>query len=263
GNNLPTWIEVPIRISSFADIEKVIEQTKPLEVAYVLGSTFGLTRDQIEQGRCEWFAYLLGFMLGDASKGKSAQDRFRSMNIDLQLTKKWPTNERTGDFVAMAANSLGFQMGRIRDKPPTGYTKISRNPTAAFRWTSERSPFFAWMFTVGLGLSDNQTTSLDRVKMDWIFETPHSFRRRFVQGVADSDGCVKKYLVEITSLPNSNFTTSLLHSLGLRSAYTRLEKGIPLRTVVRAREAVNLPIFNEFVRSYRYEKLLVYKRDEC
>ncbi|MGA2665717.1 MAG: hypothetical protein ABSF83_12330 [Nitrososphaerales archaeon] len=97
--------------------------------------------------------------------------------------------------------------------------------------------------------------------MDWILSTPFSFRKRFAQALADSDGCVKKYVVEITSVPNADFVTNLLHGLKLPSAYTRTEKGTPLRSVVRAIEAADLPIVNEFTRGYRYNQLMKYKRD--
>jgi len=51
-----------------------------------------------------------------------------------------------------------------------------------------------------------------------------------------------------------------LHTLDLPSAYTRIEYGQPLRTSVRAKEAANLPIFNEIVKGYRYEHLMRYKQ---
>jgi hypothetical protein len=96
--------------------------------------------------------------------------------------------------------------------------------------------------------------------MDWIFEAPFDFRKRFVQAIADSDGRVKSYVVEIVSVPNADFVTRLLHTLDLPSAYTRIEYGQPLRTSVRAKEAAELPIFNEFIKSYRYEYLMRYKQ---
>ena len=114
------------------------------------------------------------------------------------------------------------------------------------------------MFSVGLGLNWNETTSNNQVQMDWIFNTPYNFRKRFVQALADSDGTVRRYQVEITSVPNAEFVTKLLHSLGLNSAYTRTENEKPLRTIVNNKEASRLPIFNEFAKGYRYQKLRQY-----
>ena len=92
--------------------------------------------------------------------------------------------------------------------------------------------------------------------MDRIFNMPHSFRVRFVQGMADSDGSMKPYEVVITSVPNADFLTRLLQSLGMATAHTIREENKPLRTMVNARQAAKLPIFNEFVESYRYKRLM-------
>jgi hypothetical protein len=199
-------------------------------------------------------------MVGDLAKYGGQQSRFASMNLDLQLSQKHTSNERLGEFVCLATNCLGIPMNRIHDKAPTGATKLSRNPTSAYRWNSERSPILAWMFSVCLGLKWTQLTSYDPVRMEWIFEAPFDFRKRFVQGIADSDGHVKSYVVEIVSVPNADFFTRLLRTLNMPSAYTRIEYGQRLRTSVRAKEAAELPIFNEHTKGYRYELLMHYKQ---
>ena len=205
--------------------------------------------------KADLFAYVLGMMLGDGSKLGGELEGFASMNIDLQLTQKHPSNERMGEFVCMCVNCLGFGMDRIADKAPTGTTRFGRQPAAAFRWASARSPLFAWMFSAGLGLGWNQSTTVDAVHMDWIFRTPSSFRLRFVQAIADSDGTVKPSEVIITNVPNADFVTQLLKSLGMSTAHTVYENHLALRTMVNRRQAATLPIFSEFVRGYRYEKL--------
>jgi hypothetical protein len=260
GNEQSDWIRVPTHISQYSDIEQTVNRLTPLPQTYELGKKLGLSESQTRSIRHELFAYLLGMMVGDLGKSGNKQRRFASTNLDLQLSQKHPSNERFGTFVCLATNCLGIPMDRIGDKAPTGDTKRSRNPTSAYRWTSERSPLFAWMFSVCLGLRWTQLTSYDPVNMDWIFEAPFDFRKRFVQAIADSDGRVKSYVVEIVSVPNADFVTRLLHTLDLPSAYTRIEYGQPLRTSVRAKEAAELPIFNEFIKSYRYEYLMRYKQ---
>jgi hypothetical protein len=146
-------------------------------------------------------------------------------------------------------------MERKRDKQPTGQTRESKEPAPAYRWTSERSPLIAWMFSVCLGLDWEETTTTQELRMGWIFNTPRTFRVRFVQGVSDSDGCVKGYEVEIASVPNAQFFADLLESLGMRTAHVSYEGGEPLKTMISRREASTLPIFNEFVKSYRYLKM--------
>ncbi len=255
GNILRRWITIPSRISSYEDITKLVCQLKPLDETCRRARLFAIPEERIDRMRSELFSYGLGMILGDTSKEGGQQERLSSMSIDLHLTRKHLTNELLGEFVCMCANSFGIEMNRKKDKLPTGTTKWGRQPTAAYRWTSERSPMLAWMFSVGLGLNWNETTSNNQVEMDWIFNTPYNFRKRFVQALADSDGTVRRYQVEITSVPNAEFVTKLLHSLGLKSAYTRTENEKPLRTIVNNKEASRLPIFNEFAKGYRYQKL--------
>ncbi len=258
GNEQKDWIQVPQSIHGYNDIRTVIRQTRPLEKVYERAIKFGLSEQSLRLMRNELFAYLLGMMLGDSGKLGGKEQRFSSMHVDLQLTKKKPSNYELGDFVCTCANSVGIAMDRIRDKQPTGETRTSRVPTPAFRWSSERSPLLAWMFSVGLGLKWNETTTKNCVRMDWIFDTPYNFRKRFIQAVADSDGTVRPYAVEIVSVPNTEFVIRLLRSLGMTSARMRIENGKPLRSIVRINEAAKLPIFNEFTHGYRYEKLQEY-----
>ena len=256
GNEPSGWIQVPQAIHSFADVLEVLNQIEPPRTMYERSLQFGLSRQRVEELRSDLFAYLLGIMVGDSGKLGGVQNRYASMNLDLQLTKKHPTNERLGEFVLLCANSLNIKMERKRDKPPTGATRLGKQPTHAYRWISERSPLLAWMFSVCLGLRWEETTTTEKIRIDWIFETSTSFRVRFMQGVADSDGCVKSYVVEIESVPNSALLVEILHGVGITSAHIGYEKGLPEKTRMNRRQASTLPIFNEFVRSYRYERMM-------
>src|SRR2546428_1918711 len=258
GNEQKDWIRVPESIQDYNDILSVIRQTKPREQAYERAAKFRLSEKHLRRMRVELFAYLLGIMLGDEGKEGGQQNRFASMNIDFQLTRKEPSNEAFGELVCMSANSLGIDIRRIKDKPPSGDTLRGKEPTAAYRWVSNRTPLLAWMFSVGLGMKWSETTSTNQVHMDWIFRTPHSFRKRFLQALADSDGTVNRSAVIITSVPNADLVTRLLRSLGMTTAQTVYEYGIPLRTRVRTKQAAKLPIFNEFTNGYRYQKLQQY-----
>lgn len=178
------------------------------------------------------------------------------MSVDLELTQKHDTNQRLGQFVCMCVNNIGIEMERKRDKPPSGTQLLGKSPTPAYRWTSERSPLFAWMFSTCLGLGWDETTTTHQIHMDWILGMPVSFRVRFIQGVADSDGCVKGYIVDLASVPNAHFFAKVLLSLGVTSAHAVYEKGVPTRTQANCRQASKLPFFNEFIKSYRYERML-------
>src|SRR3989442_623944 len=152
GNEQKDWIRVPESIHGYNDILAMIHQTTPLEDTYDRAAKFGLSYHRIQRMRPELFAYLLGMMLGDSGKLGGKEQRFSSMNIDLQLTKKNPSNHRLGDLLCMCANSFGITMHQIKDKPPSGAQIHGRKPTPAYRWNSERSPFLAWIFSMGLGL---------------------------------------------------------------------------------------------------------------
>ncbi|HZW84883.1 MAG TPA: hypothetical protein VFE91_03140 [Nitrososphaerales archaeon] len=254
GNEWKSWIEVPPKIDAFKDIAGVLSQLPSLATTQQ-GQRFGIAPEQFGQIRTELFGYLLGMLVGDAGKRGGLQSRVSSMNIDLQLKRDEPTNERFGEFVCYCAGLFGLEMHRIKDKPPSGTQLLGESPSFAFRWISQRSPLVAWMFHDCLGLGWEELTSLNPLRMDWLFTSPHNFIKRFAQGVADSDGTVKQYVVEIASMPNAEFVTAILHHLGMASAVTRREGGSPMRSVVRIAEAASLPLFSEFARTYRFEKM--------
>jgi transposase-like protein len=133
GNKQTGWIQVPIQIRDFSDIQKTVTGLAPLPQTYEIGNIFALDESQINSMKLELFAYLLGMMVGDLGKSGGQQSRFSSMHLDLQLSKKHSSNDRFGKFVCLATNSLGIEMRSVRDKPPTGDTKLSDNPTAAYR----------------------------------------------------------------------------------------------------------------------------------
>src|SRR5438445_1840307 len=128
GNEQKDWIQVPVSIHGYNDILSVIRQTKPREQAYERAAKFRLSEKHLRRMRVELFAYLLGIMLGDEGKEGGQQNRFASMNIDFQLTKKETPNEALGELVCMSANSLGIDIRRIKDKPPSGDTLKGKEP---------------------------------------------------------------------------------------------------------------------------------------
>jgi transposase-like protein len=256
GGNVPTnWIQVPSAIANYEDLVRVVEQVKPLNEKPGAARSLAIASQGV-QSRMDLVGYLLGIMLGDAGKPGGIQDRFTSMNLDLQLTEKEPSNERIGELVCICAENLGIRMRRAEDKMPSGTTLHAREPVPAYRWLSARSPLIAWLFNAGLGLKMQESTSVDQVRMNWILSAPLSFLKRFAQGLADSDGTVRDYIVEIASMPNAEFVTKVLRRLGMGSARTMFEKGKPVRTSAVILEASALPIFSEFARGYRYELLM-------
>ena len=180
GEAQSQWVRVPRVIESYEQVGDVVEQLRPLRGAYEMAREFGISESRLNEMRPELMAYLLGMMAGDPGKSGGEQTRFASMNLDLQLTKKQSSNERLGKFVCLCAEGLGIDMSRIRDKQPSGTSSRGKEPSEAFRWSSERSPLLAWMFSVGLGLDWEEKTSNNPIKMDWILPAPRIFKIRFV-----------------------------------------------------------------------------------
>ena len=151
------------------------------------------------------------------------QKRFTSVNLSLFLSKKHPDNEALGEFMSMCVNALGDRDEADQGRRTVWSDKASSRPNPSSRWNSSRSPLLAWVFYEGFGLKEGQKTSYDPVHMDWIFDTPFEFRKRFVQGLADSDGTVRNSVVEVCSVPNAQFTVKVLQSIGMASAHVRKE----------------------------------------
>ena len=235
-----------------------IDQLRPIN-DYEIVHRFNLKPDDLEKMKLNLFAYLLGILVGDASKNCIKRKRKTTRRITLSLTHAHQTNERLGNFVALCANCLGLRMNRIKDGP-----KGSKNKNSFFRWRSQSSLLIEWIFNVCLGLSDDQLTTYDAIKADWILTTPKTFRVWFLQGLADSDGFVdlQAQQVGIITQPNTDLIKRIFESLGVNPK-KRIFGGRLEALMVNIRDAYKLPIFNPLVRSYRFkllEKLIKAKR---
>lgn len=102
------------------------------------------------------------------------------MNLDLQLTMKQPTNERLDEFVLICVNSLGIGMARKQDKRPTGATEgggTNGSISVDLRTVSSPCSDALGGTRTGVGRNDHNHPT----PQDWIFDTPVTFRKRFVQ----------------------------------------------------------------------------------
>jgi hypothetical protein len=206
--------------------------------------------------RLRLVGYLLGIMVGDASKRKPSS--LRKMFIELQLTKRHPDNVRLGEFVGLCANAGGVRFNRIADR-----FVGPRVPYGRFHWKSENSEFIYWLFTRCLGLGLGELTTWNPVNLEWILRSPRYFRIWFLQGLADSDGYVhlENREVHVIVSPNAELMAKVLTSLGIR--YSRaISKGLDILRI-SIDNAWRLPIFSPYVKSYRFrlvERLASAKR---
>jgi hypothetical protein len=254
------WIKVPSRITKYEDIIQVINQLKVLPEGYKKLEDFNISKNFLENNRELFFAYLLGVMIGDAGKhGFQRSHRFMR-RISLKLSKKEDTNRRLGEFVGLCINNLGLRYSQCRDVPPS-----KKNKFYFYSWNSQSSLLISWIMKSCFGLGVGDRTSYDPIKAEWILNSPRNFKIWFLQGVADSDGYIdiNTFQAGIVSKPNIKFIQKVLDSLNIKSKISYLHKGSLYSIRFNLEEAFKLPLFNPYVKLYRYnlmEKLIkVYK----
>src|SRR5207249_821876 len=236
--------------------QQVIQQLSPTPETSSVMEQFGYKSEQeLLTDRTNLFGFLLGVTLGDAGKPVKGDSRFPSMALSLTLSKNKPNSLRFGEFTALSAHtSLGLTTHRIRDAPSSQqrYTRAE-----CYRWITPATPLFGWVFRVCLGLERGEKTTYDPVKMDWIVDTPKSFKVHFLQGLAESDGYVDagRDKAVIASSPNERVLSKLLESLGVpckvynQPPITRIE--------IDTTPGLALPILSERIHSNNYENLVV------
>jgi len=251
------WITVPEKIKKYEDVDYVFKQLPIFRTAYKIANMFDLKN--LVDFRCFLFAYFLGILVGDASKMLDKRRLNTTRRIGLSLTKRYPSNEKLGDFTCLCINSLGLRMKRIKDGQ-----KGKLNIYPFYRWASQSSMFFEWIFNVCLGLKDTQLTTYNPIKAKWLSKTPRNFKIWFLQGLADSDGFVdlNAQQVGIITQPNTKLIKSLFEDLEIKSKKRIFDKRLE-GLMISLQDAYKLPIFNAFVKSYRFqllEKLVNAKR---
>ncbi|MDV3243827.1 MAG: hypothetical protein LYZ66_01475 [Nitrososphaerales archaeon] len=250
------WIQVPSKIKRFPDVWSVLDQRPQLEDANGARRAFAFeTKDEPLAERINLFGFLLGAMIGDASKPAKGQSRFPSMTVALTLSKAKANSIRFGRFSAACMEvSLGLRMPRIRDAEPS-----ARRFTNAecYRWVSQSSPLVGWVFRVCLGLKEGETTTWDAVDMRWILRTSKSFLTHFMQGLAESDGHVDagRDRVCIVSSPNTRLIVEVLRKLGVNP---KVYSQPPIERVeIPTADAAGLPIFSERVCSKNHKNMQI------
>jgi len=200
-NNIPTGqpIEVPKYIGSWNDVKGVIKQLNPLDNGHLVR--------RMDKEEC--FGFILGVIVGDAGKHGRNKD-----SIHLAFSKRYDTNKALGEFFCQCLHKLGFRANRIKDYKNS------------YKWVSQSSPFFNWIYTVALGLKITETTTFYPIKANWILNSPEKFVKRFLQGMFESDGSVS-YESGITCacFPNNYLMGNLLNSFGVNPYFIPIKNG--------------------------------------
>ncbi len=225
------WIKIPEKINNFKDIKKVLSQ---------------LNNKNIEKE----FGYLLGIMIGDASKHGIKRKNKIARRIQLRLSTKFKTNINLGNHVSYCLKSLGIRINRTKNCP-----RGKRNPNDFYAWHSQCSPLIDWIFKACLGLKDDELTSYEPIKSKWILNSPKCFKISFLQGVADSDGYIDitQFRAGIVTKPNAEFIQKIFNSLNIHSNVGNLHNKTMQQVKIRLEDAYSLPLFNPIVYSYRYQ----------
>ncbi len=235
GHAIPLgpFIQVPNTIGSWEDVRLVLNQVGPVRPLLRRFS------------RAYRFGFLLGIMIGDASKKRQAEWH---RHLELVLSKKYGTNERIGNFMSECAHGVGIRMKRMPDQEAHGH-----KPHGFYVWDSQSSALVDWMFNVCLGLKDDELTTYNTVEMKWVTRAPEDFRRGLVQGMAESDGSVSiaSQTVEFWIGPNWDFVRGLLLTFGVRSFRNREALSVTKREIGNLHR---IPAFAPHLRTVRYAR---------
>jgi hypothetical protein len=243
----PKELQVPELIRGFHDILEFLNQFQPVPEDSDALRFFALTSAWAKEHNAELFCFLLAFLVGDSGKYYSEyvpNARHYQKTAMNTLMKERQSNHRVLRYVQLAMETVGIHSQQVRSDP------------SLVRWHSEASDVLTWMMRVCIGLKEAQRTSTHRVNMDWLKSCPRNLIIAFLQGLADSDGNVVKhgYYADISSVPNTGLYKELLDILEIDSHQYPKERPKQIRILLQF--AVNLPLFNPIIRSYKYEQLI-------
>jgi hypothetical protein len=237
GHGIPIgdFIRVPLKIDSWSQMSSVLDQLRDMN------------EQKPPEPRCYLLGFLIGIMIGDASKSKSKRGASHR-HVGLVLSKKYETNVRIGDFTVISARSIGLRMHRTND-----LERPAHKPNGFFQWVSQASPLVDWMYNVALGLEDDELTTYDAVRADWMLSAPREFRVGVINGVSESDGSVAlaSQEVEFWVDPHRQLLKRLLEMEGLRAFNNRQALTLAKSQAIKS---FSVPIFNATLRTVRYQR---------
>lgn len=220
-------LQVPTKIIDWKDIENALNQLEAKED--ILS----------HMSKRECFGFLLGVYVGDACKFTKNKDC-----VGLILSKKYSTNKNLGNFFCQCIQKLGLNASRKKDHQNK------------FKWRSQESPFFSWIYKTVLGLDENETTTYNPIKANWLLDAHLEVVKRFLQGVYESDGCVTyEGVVSCAVYPNNELIQKLLKRFAIHSVIDRKGKWRDLIIYGKSFKKCSDILFAEEIKSEKYKKL--------
>jgi len=248
-NMFPRRVMVPEKIQGYPDILDFLKQFPPASIDHLSLKFFELSSEWVEQHKPILFGFLIGFLMGDAGKYfpeyLTCSRHYTKTSLSTNM-KSIDSNIRILTYVRLCLSILGVWSHEISPAPGT------------IRWTSQSSNLITWILRVCLGLKSHERTSREAVRMDWLRPCPPDFQTSVIQGIAESDGSVDVhgYYASIGSVPNSVFLKKVLASIGTPSRIH--PKHNPTQVRINLLPALELPLFNPIINSYRYQSLLTH-----
>ncbi len=247
-NPYPRALQVPDRIRDCNDILEFLKQFPPVSEDSEALKFFGLTSEWAEQHKAELFWFLMAFLVGDGGKYYSdyipTARHYRKTSMNTRM-KEHDSNYRVLQFVRLALEVLGISSYRTKSEE------------GVIAWHSEATDILTWILQTCIGLKEGERTSHNPVVMPWLRTCPKNLVIAFLQGLADSDGCVRSdgRYCEIASVPNAKFYQQLIEKIGFEAkAYPLGDK--PRMTRVSMHVAATIPLFNPIIKSYRFDELV-------
>jgi hypothetical protein len=244
------WIQVPMNVEEFKDIKQTIDQIEPLKETTEKAKELEIKKEDIEKLRYYFFYYLLGLVVGDGAIIRGTGKIRITRRITLGLSKRFQTNERLGNFVVLCLNSIGLKMNRTKDGQPS-----KKNRHKFFRWQGQCSQLAEWIFDVCFGLKEKQNTTYFPIKGEWILNSPENLRIAFLQGIADSDGYVDIGVSQVGLITKTNIELfeKVFDSLEIHHTRKYLHYRTLPTAMIHLKSAYSLPIFNPYIKSYRWQ----------
>jgi hypothetical protein len=108
-----------------------------------------------------------------------------------------------------------------------------------------------------LGLKSKENTTYTPIRAKWLLNTPTQFKIWFIQGLADSDGYidVNTFRGGVITEPNTSLIESLFKTLKVHTLTGSLHRGTLGIVTLNLKDANSLPLFNPYVKSYRYDSM--------
>jgi len=229
-NSPNDFIQVPLDVRSYRDIETVVGKLKPLE-----GTPMNQFRERFgPTDKADSFMYSLGVLLSDGHAHWAPDSNLAGSQLVMGLGRAYRWSLDYGDGTSYHLGMIGLHANRIGDQEYR--LGSSAYPSkGSYRWQSENSPFITWMRRSCIGIPDGSRKTDTAVEANWILGAPENWRASFLRGICDGDGwaSIPNQEIAIATACNSFFLKQLLSTFGITAHEAKW------KVVVNARDSLD------------------------